>query len=116
VTVRSARGAIAARALVTRRLRPLAIEGQTVHQVGIPLHWGFAGESVGGSANDLTALIAEVNVSMHEGKVFTCRVEAGLTAGLPPRPTKSPAPWPADPAKADTPPSARPEGGFTHGG
>src|SRR5436190_4989299 len=44
VTVRSARGAIEARAVVTRRMRPLAVEGRLVHQVGLPIHWGFTGE------------------------------------------------------------------------
>jgi len=45
-TVRTPRGAIEVRALVTRRLQPLRIDGRTVHQVGLPIHWGFAGESV----------------------------------------------------------------------
>ena len=54
LTVRSARGAIEARAMVTRRLRPLLVEGRIVHQIGMPFHWGFAGETVGGNANDLT--------------------------------------------------------------
>src|SRR5207248_9345668 len=77
LTVRSARGSLSARAMVTRRLRPLLVEGREVHQVGLPFHWGFAGETVGGNANDLTSLLAEANVSMHEGKVFACQVEAG---------------------------------------
>ena len=68
MTVSSARGRIEARAMVTRRMRPLAVEGRVIHQVGIPFHWGFAGQVVGGNANDLTSLVAEQNVSMHEGK------------------------------------------------
>ena len=32
-----------ARALVTRRMRPLWVEGRTVHQVGLPYHWGYQG-------------------------------------------------------------------------
>jgi len=27
--------------------------------------------------NDLTSIVADANVSMHEGKVFTCNVRAG---------------------------------------
>ncbi len=61
--------------MVTRRMRPLAVAGQVVHQIGMPFHWGFAGEAVGGNANDLTSLVAEPNVSMHEGKAFACQVE-----------------------------------------
>jgi formate dehydrogenase major subunit len=116
VTVRSARGAIEGRALVTRRLKPLRVEGRLVHQVGLPFHWSFAGEVVGGNANDLTALVAEVNVSMHEGKVFACQVEAGRKAGKSPTPTKKPVAWPTRGPVPDTPESAQPEGGFTHDG
>src|SRR5918912_4611214 len=77
MTVESARGRIEARAMVTRRLRPLRIEGQIVHQIGLPFHWAFAGEVVGGNANDLTSLVADPNVSMHEGKAFACQVYPG---------------------------------------
>ena len=56
LTVGSARGRIEARAMVTRRIRPLVVEGRVVHQVGLPFHWSFAGETVGGNANDLTSL------------------------------------------------------------
>src|SRR5262249_50101609 len=111
-TVRSPRGAIEARAVVTRRMRPLAIEGRLVHQVGLPIHWGFTGESVGGSANNLTALIADVNVSIHEGKVFVCQIEAGRHAGRSAVLTKPLMAWPAREPAPDTPPSAQAEGGF----
>jgi len=116
LTVRSARGVIEARAMVTRRMKPLTVEGRIIHQVAIPFHWGFAGETVGGNANDLTALLAEVNVSMHEAKVFACRVEPGRLASGSPSPTKSPVAWPTQDPTPDTPASAQPEGGFAHGG
>ena len=60
--------------MVTRRLRPLRVEGRVVHQIGLPFHWAFAGEVVGDNANDLTSLVADPNVSMHEAKAFACRV------------------------------------------
>jgi formate dehydrogenase major subunit len=115
VVVRSARGSLECRALVTRRIKPLKIDGRWVHQVGLPFHWAFAGERVGGNANDLTAILAEPNVSMHEGKVFACQVEAKRD-GRPLPPTKQPVAWPNHDPIPDTPPSAQPEGDFTHNG
>ncbi|MGE5608222.1 MAG: molybdopterin dinucleotide binding domain-containing protein, partial [Bacillota bacterium] len=111
VTIRSARGAINAHAMVTRRMKPLVVAGQTVHQIGLPFHWGFAGEAVGSQANDLVALVAEPNVSMHEAKVFACDVSAGEIPQVEPAaPTVPFAPWPLREATPDTPPSAQPEG------
>jgi formate dehydrogenase major subunit len=110
LTVRSPRAVIEARAMVTRRIKPLRVEGRVVHQIGVPFHWGYAGESVGAVANDLTSLVADPNVSMHEGKVFVCQVHAGRRAGPPLRPTQPLAPWPTREPAPDTPPSAQPEG------
>ena len=115
LTVRSPRGRLTARAMVTRRLRPLRIDDRIVHQIGLPFHWAFAGETVGGNANDLTALLADPNVSMHEAKVFACRLEAGQHDGRFPEPTKRPGGWPIAGPVPDTPDAAQPEGKFTHG-
>jgi len=71
------RGTTEAKALVTKRLRPLTINGQTVHQVGMPWHWGYQGIATGDIANTTTALVADPNVTIHEGKAFTCRIEKG---------------------------------------
>jgi len=110
LTVRSARGSIEARAMVTRRMRPLQVHGQTVHQIGIPFHWGFAGESVGDIANDLVALSAEPNVSIQSDKAFGVDVVAGRSFDSNQRPTKAFAPWPTTDWTAETPRSAQPEG------
>jgi len=110
LTVTNPRGQIEARAMVTRRLRPMVIEGRTIHQIGLPFHWGFAGESVGAIANDLTSLVADPNVSMHEGKVFACNVRAGRSSGVSHAPTKPEAPWANREDVPDTPKSAQPEG------
>jgi formate dehydrogenase major subunit len=77
ITIVSRRGAVEARALVTRRMRPLHVDGRTVHQVAIPFHWGSAGPIKGDVANDLIPLSGEPNVSIHEGKALTCAVIAG---------------------------------------
>jgi formate dehydrogenase major subunit len=75
VRVSSPRGAIRAKALVTRRLRPFIIEGRVLHQVGLPWHWGWEGVSTGDVVNELTPLVGDPNVTIHEGKAFVCNVE-----------------------------------------
>jgi formate dehydrogenase major subunit len=75
VKISSPRGSVRAKALVTRRLRPFTIEGKVVHQVGMPWHWGYEGISKGDVVNELTALVGDPNVSIHEGKTFVCNVE-----------------------------------------
>ncbi len=71
------RGEIEARAMVTRRMRPLRVGGKTVHQIGLPFHWGFQGKSKGSITNDLTHMVLEPNVSIEEAKAFMCEVKAG---------------------------------------
>jgi len=71
------RGEIEARAMVTRRIRPLHIEGRVVHQIGMPFHWGFQGKSTGSITNDLAHMVLEPNVSIEEAKAFTCNVRPG---------------------------------------
>jgi len=110
LTVRSARGDIEARAMVTRRVRPLIINGKTVHQIAMPFHWGFAGEAVGDIANDLVALTAEPNVSIQQDKAFGVDVVAGRTHASNQKPTTPYARWPTTRWTKDTPRSAQPEG------
>jgi formate dehydrogenase major subunit len=75
VRVTTPRGAVRAKALVTRRMRPLRIDGRVVHQVGMPWHWGYEGVVTGDVVNELTSLVGDPNVSIHEGKAFVCNVE-----------------------------------------
>jgi formate dehydrogenase major subunit len=80
VTVMTARGIVEARALVTRRIRPLRIDGKIVHQVGVPYHWGSRGLVKGDSANDLVAISEEPNVRIMEAKGILCDVSPGRRA------------------------------------
>jgi formate dehydrogenase major subunit len=73
----SFRGAIEARALVSRRMRPIALNGKTVHQVAIPFHFGAAGPLRGDAANNLVAISGEPNVTIMESKALTCNIVPG---------------------------------------
>ncbi len=75
VRVITPRATIRAKALVTRRIRPFVIAGKPVHHVGMPWHWGYKGVVTGDVVNDLAALVGDPNVTIHEAKVFVCRVE-----------------------------------------
>jgi formate dehydrogenase major subunit len=75
VRISSPRAQVRAKALVTRRMRPLMINGRTVHQVGMPWHWGYEGLSTGDVVNEMSALVGDPNVTIHEGKAFVCNVE-----------------------------------------
>ncbi len=110
LTVVSPRGEMEARAMVTRRQKPMAIDGRTVHQIGIPFHWGYAGETAGGMPNDLLHMIADPNVSMVESKVFACDVRAGRAENQPRTPSVPTARWPKREPIPDTPAGAQPEG------
>src|SRR5439155_6007334 len=64
-TLVSARGAIEARVLVTRRIQPLEIgppPARRTHQIGLPYHWGRRGLAKGDSANELLPLVLDENV------------------------------------------------------
>jgi formate dehydrogenase major subunit len=76
-TIRTARGEIEARVLVTRRIRPLVIKGRTIHQIGLPYHWSSKGLVRGDAANDLIGFVADPNVSIQESKAFTGMIEPG---------------------------------------
>ncbi len=77
VKIKTARGEIRARALVTRRMRPFTVNGKTIHEIGVPWHWGWQGAAAGDVTNNLSALVGDPNVTIHEGKVFTCNIEKG---------------------------------------
>jgi formate dehydrogenase major subunit len=81
VKVSSARGTIDAVAIVTKRFQPFQVNGKTVHQVGMPWHFGWGGGSeapalaTGDSANDLTPHVGDANTTIPEYKAFLVNVE-----------------------------------------
>jgi len=77
ITIWTIRAEIEARALVTRRMVPLKMNGRTVHQIGLPYQWGYKGVVQGDVVNDLLLMVAEPNVSMHEAKAFACNMRPG---------------------------------------
>jgi formate dehydrogenase major subunit len=77
VTVTTERGSTEARALVTRRMRPFTIDGKRLHQIGMPWHWGYMGIATSDVTNNLSSLVGDPNVSIHEGKAFTADIRKG---------------------------------------
>ena len=76
VRVSSKRGTLEVRAVVTKRLGPLQIDGQTVYQIGIPIHWGFVGVAKQGYlANRLTPSVGDANTQTPEYKAFLVNIE-----------------------------------------
>jgi formate dehydrogenase major subunit len=75
VKISTPRSEIRARALVTHRIGVLTVAGRPIHHVGMPWHWGYEGVVTGDVVNDLTAMVGDPNVSIHEGKAFVCNVE-----------------------------------------
>ncbi len=78
-TIISPRSAIEARVLVTDRMTPLIIAGRTVHQIGLPYHWGVGNDAIisGDGANDLLGVTLDPNVQIQESKVGSCDIRAG---------------------------------------
>jgi formate dehydrogenase major subunit len=81
VKVTSARGEFIAKAMVTRRIKPMMIDGKKTYQIGIPIHWGFRGiaEDAGRTAhtptNLLSPTVVDPNAFTPEFKGFLVKVE-----------------------------------------
>jgi formate dehydrogenase major subunit len=76
VRVWSKRGSVKAKAVVTKRIKPLVCDGRTVHVVGIPLHWGFTGFAHKGfGPNSLTPFVGDANSQTPEFKAFLVNIE-----------------------------------------
>jgi formate dehydrogenase major subunit len=91
VVVETSRGKLEAVAIVTSRLKPFNVAGQTIHQIGVPWHFGWLQPRDGGeSANLLTPTIGDPNTMIPESKAFMANV------------TKLKKQQPATPAKKTT--------------
>ncbi len=75
VIVESPRGRVTAIAIATKRFKPFTIMGQTVHEVGLPWHFGWVTPKDGGdSANLLTSSVGDPNTLIPETKAFMVNV------------------------------------------
>ena len=76
VKVTSNRGFIKAKAVVTKRIKPLICDGRPVHVVGIPIHYGFIGAARPGfGTNTLSPFVGDANIETPEFKAFLVDVE-----------------------------------------
>ncbi len=81
IKVISARGTYIAKAFVTRRLKPMMIDGKKVYQIGLPIHQGFRGidededRNARTPANLLTPTVTDPNAHTPESKGFLVKVE-----------------------------------------
>ena len=77
VRVDSKRGFVRAKAVVTKRIKPMTCDGKVVHIVGIPIHWGFTGATKKGfGANTLTPFVGDANIETPEFKAFLVDIRA----------------------------------------
>ncbi len=76
VKVSSNRGYIKAKAVVTKRIRTLKVDGREIDTIGIPIHWAFQGLTRKGFiANTLTPFVGDANTQTPEFKAFLVNVE-----------------------------------------
>ena len=76
VRVSSNRGAVKGKAVITKRIPALKIDGKTVHTVGMPIHYGFIGETKKAiGVNSLTPYVGDANTQTPEYKAFLVNIE-----------------------------------------
>jgi len=80
VKVESARGFYIAKAMVTKRIKPMQINGKKTYQIGIPIHWGYRGiaedeaKTARTPANMLSPTVIDPNAYTPEFKGFLVKV------------------------------------------
>jgi len=75
IRIRSKRGSISARALVTDRVQAWNINGREVEMVGMIWHFGHGCAASGDSCNSLTPHIGDANTMIPEYKAFLVNIE-----------------------------------------
>ncbi|MGB6676853.1 MAG: formate dehydrogenase-N subunit alpha [Terriglobales bacterium] len=81
IKVISARGTYIAKAFVTKRIRPMMIDGKKVYQIGLPIHQGYRGikededRDARTPANLLSPTVVDPNAYTPEFKGFLVKVE-----------------------------------------
>ena len=81
IKVSSARGTYIAKAFVTKRIKPMTIDGKKVYQIGIPIHQGYRGiaeddeRNARTPANLLSPTVIDPNAFTPEFKGFLVKVE-----------------------------------------
>jgi formate dehydrogenase major subunit len=81
VKVRSARGAVIVKAVVTKRMETLMTNGKEVTIVWMPYNWGFRGLSTGPSTNLLTIDAVDPSAGAQETKACLVNVERAAQGG-----------------------------------
>jgi len=76
VRVWSKRGQVICKAYVTKRIKPMMVDGKPTHVIGCPIHWGFTGVARKGyGANTLTPFVGDANTNTPEFKAFLLNIE-----------------------------------------
>src|ERR1043166_6111974 len=81
VKVSSVRASYVAKAMVTKRIKAMTIDGKKTYQIGIPIHWGFRvisedeGRTSLTSVNLLSPTVIDPNAYTPEFKGFMVKVE-----------------------------------------
>ena len=81
VKVTSIRDTFIARAMVTKRIKPMMVDGKKTYQIGMPIHWGFKGiaedldKTAKTPANLLTPTVTDPNAFTPEFKGFLVKLE-----------------------------------------
>jgi len=81
VKVSSVRAEYVAKAMVTRRIKPMQIDGKLTYQIGVPIHWGYRGiaedegKTAKNPANYLSPTTIDPNAHTPEFKAFLVKLE-----------------------------------------
>jgi formate dehydrogenase major subunit len=76
-TAISPRGVVEARVMVTDRMTPLRIDQRTLHQIGMPYHWGPNGYARGDSMNELSSMSLDPSSHIQEVKALAIDIQPG---------------------------------------